>query len=96
MSKRSPEWKEKRDRTIKERLPSVIQTLEKAGVKDFKITDFSVVLEINTRRVEFFIFTGVIIWEGKNPETLGKGIRCLVDMIKKEKNKSSLDAYYDN
>ena len=96
MPSRNREWKEKRDRVIKERLPSVINSLEGAGIKDFKINNYSITFELNTRKVEFFIFTGVIIWEGKNPETLGKGIRCLVDMIKKEKKKGTLEAYYDD
>lgn len=95
MSK-SIEWKEKRDRVIKERLPQVIISLEKAGIKDFKITDFSAIFELNSRCVEFFIFTGTIIWEGKDPEKLGRGIRALTKMIGEEKKKGLLDSYRDD
>lgn len=93
---KSREWKEKRDRVIKERLPKVIKSLEKTGLRDFKITDFSITFDLNSRHVEFFIFTGTIIWEGKNPEKLGKGIRELIKMIKEEEKKGTLDSYRED
>ena len=93
---KSREWKEKRDRVIKERLPKVIKSLEKTGLRDFKITDFSITFDLNSRHVEFFIFTGTIIWEGKNPEKLGKGIRELVKMIKEEEKKGTLGSYRED
>lgn len=95
MSK-SLEWREKRDRVIKERLSSVIRSLERIGLSDFKVKDYSIDFTINTRHVEFFIFTGSIIWEGKNPENLGKGIKCLIDLIKEERNKGLLDSYIND
>ena len=51
MSK-SREWKEKRERVVKERLPKVIKSLEEVGLKDFKITDFSITFDLNSRHVE--------------------------------------------
>jgi len=90
---RSAEQKERRDRVIRERIPSVTGSLLKAGVKDFKILDFSVVFEINSRKVEFFIYTGTIIWEGKETTSNGKGIRRLVELIREEKKLSAIDAY---
>lgn len=95
MSK-SREWKEKRERVVKERLPKVIKSLEEVGLKDFKITDFSITFDLNSRHVEFSIFTGTIIWEGKNPEKLGKGIRELVKMIEEEEKKGTLDSYRED